>query len=291
MAITMNPPNFIIRPMHRSELDRGLDWANSEGWNPGLSDADSFYAADPTGFLIGRLDDQPVAMISAVRYGQDFGFIGLYIAQPQYRGQGFGWSTWQAGIACLRGRTIGLDGVIAQQDNYRKSGFTLHHRNIRFEGRVAAANPLTCPPGTRIVPLSRIAFDQVKTYDRSFFPAGRSAFLARWISQPDSQSLALLQDDALVGYGVIRPCRTGYKIGPLFAPTEGHAEWLLVSLCAGLPVAEPFFLDVPECNPAAIRLAERHAMQPMFETARMYTGAAPEMALAQTFGITTFELG
>ena len=219
--------NLTITPMSPADLDAVMDWSAQEGWNPGWHDALAFRVADPAGFLMARLGGEPVASISAVRYGQDFGFIGLYIALPQYRGQGFGWATWQAGMAHLRGRTIGLDGVIAQQDNYRKSGFTLHHRNIRFEGRSAPANPLACPAGTRIVPLSSIAFERLSALDRLFFPAGRLAFLASWIKQPGSHGLALLQDDALVGYGVIRPCRTGYKIGPLFAPTESDAEMAL----------------------------------------------------------------
>ena len=35
-------------------------------------------------------------------------------------------------------RVIGLDGVVAQQENYRKSGFELAYANIRYGGTVAA---------------------------------------------------------------------------------------------------------------------------------------------------------
>jgi hypothetical protein len=60
--------------MTRAEIDLGIDWAAAEGWNPGLHDAESFYAADPGGFLVGLLDNEPVGMISAVKYGHSFGF-------------------------------------------------------------------------------------------------------------------------------------------------------------------------------------------------------------------------
>ena len=39
-----------IRPMRRDELELGIDWAAAEGWNPGLHDAGSFFAADAGGF-------------------------------------------------------------------------------------------------------------------------------------------------------------------------------------------------------------------------------------------------
>jgi len=280
-----------ISAMSPADVDLALDWAAREGWNPGLGDALPFRAADPEGFLMARLGNEPVAVISAVRYGQDFGFIGLYIVAPDQRGRGYGWATWQAGMAHLAGRTVGLDGVVAQQDNYRKSGFVLHHRNIRY---AAPALPLSNDPATAssdIVPLAALPFGQVEDYDQTFFPAGRSAFLALWLSRPGSVALGRLRGKELGGYGVIRPCRSGYKIGPLFAETEEDAEVLLAALVAAVPPPGPFFLDVPACNEAAVRLAERHGMAAVFETARMYTGPAPAMALERTFGITTFELG
>ena len=54
---------------------------------------------------------------------------------------------------------------------------------------------------------------------------------------------------------------------------------------------ETVFLDVPLPNAAAVALAEGHGMQPVFETARMYTGEPPHIDLDRIFGVTTFELG
>ena len=78
----MEERGYHIRVMTRPEVDLAVDWAAAEGWNPGLADAECFYAADPDGFLIGLLGDEPVATISAVKYGKSFGFIGLYIVKP-----------------------------------------------------------------------------------------------------------------------------------------------------------------------------------------------------------------
>ena len=51
------------------------------------------------------------------------------------------------------------------------------------------------------------------------------------------------------------------------------------------------FLDVPEPNGEGRALAEAMGLSPVFETARMYRGAAPDLPLSRIFGITTFELG
>lgn len=98
-------------------------WAAEEGWNPGLADARSFFAQDPDGFFIGRVDGEPVSAISVVNYGDDYAFLGFYLVRPDLRGRGYGIATWKAALTHAGGRTVGLDGVPAQQDNYRKSGF------------------------------------------------------------------------------------------------------------------------------------------------------------------------
>ena len=54
---------------------------------------------------------------------------------------------------------------------------------------------------------------------------------------------------------------------------------------------EPVQLDVPASNPVALELARSHGLRPVFETARMYAGAAPALPIDRTFGITSFELG
>ena len=95
----------------------------------------------------------------------------------------------------------------------------------------------------------------------------------------------------LSAYGVIRICRRGFKVGPLFANDEKIAETLLLELSSDVPIGEPIFLDVPEVNPAATRLVEQHRMNKVFETVRMYTDAPPAIELEGVFGVTTFELG
>lgn len=273
-----------IRTMSRAELDLAVDWAAAEGWNPGHHDAIAFHATDPAGFLVGVIDGAPAAAISVVRYPGDFAFLGFYLVRPDMRRRGHGLSIWQAGMAQVAGCVVGLDGVVAQQPNYKRSGFALAYRNIRFGGAPPAGG---APAG--LVDARTIPFDALAALDRALFPAARPAFLSAWIGLPGHRALAAIDDGRLAGFGVLRPCRSGAKIGPLYADSPAIAERLLRGLCAGAP--GPVFLDAPEVNPHAVALAKGLGWTAQFETARMYAGTAPTVDLAQLYGVTTFELG
>lgn len=273
-----------IRVMTPADLDRAVDWAAAEGWNPGLDDAPAFRAADPDGFLMGFVGGRPVTAISVVAYGAQFGFLGFYICAPEARGRGHGWATWQAGMARLGERLIGLDGVVAQQANYRKSGFALAHRNVRYGGVVQ----ISTPADPQIQPVAGPSIEAVLAFDRAYFPAPRPTFLQAWLGPP-RRALAFVTDGTVRGYGVIRACREGHKIGPLFAESPAIADALFRALAAG--AKGPVSLDLPEPNADAIALATRYGLRPAFETARMYRGQAPSLPLKNIYGITTFELG
>ena len=277
--------NLRIRGMRPDEIAMAADWAAAEGWNPGLADADCFAAVSRDGFFIGELDGTPVATVSCVNYGASFAFLGLYIVREHVRGRGHGLRMWNAAIAHAGPRVIGLDGVVAQQQNYRKSGFKLAYANVRYGGRVA---PRPAPPAG-IMPLADVPFATVAADDATAFPAPRSSFLRAWISARGHVGRALVRDGRLAAWGVIRPCRTGRRIGPLAADDRAAAEAVFAALVAAGP--GEVFLDVPSVNRDAVALAQDHGLAPVFETARMYTGAIRPVRLERVFGVTTFELG
>ncbi|PAY01638.1 GNAT family N-acetyltransferase [Pseudoalteromonas sp. HM-SA03] len=283
----MENRTFKIKVMDLTELEIAAKWALQEGWNPGLSDAKCYYQADPNGFLIGYLGDEPIASISVVKYDDSFGFLGFYIVKPEYRGQGYGMQIWQAGLRYLAGCNVALDGVVAQQENYKKSGFKLAYRNIRYEGVGGGETP-DC---TNLVALERLPIEEVIAYDSTFFPAKRVAFVDAWINQPNCHALGTKQDDTLVAIGVIRPCHVGYKIGPLYADSVELAETLFLALRSKVSATEAIYLDVPEVNAAAVTLAQKYKMSLSFETARMYTAERPDLPLTRVFGVTSFEIG
>src|SRR5258705_4486744 len=200
-----------IRPMRPDEISIALNWAAAEGWNPGLADDACFAAADPEGFFIGELDGAPAATVSCVNYGASFAFLGFYIVREDLRGRGYGLSLWRAAIAHAGARVIGLDGVVAQQQNYRRSGFELAYANVRYGGTVTAPHA----PQAGVIALTDVPLATVAAHDATVFPAPRTAFLRAWIGSPGHVGCALVRDCGLAGWGGIRPCPKGPKIGPL----------------------------------------------------------------------------
>lgn len=280
------PDEFRIRTMRREEVAFAIDLAAREGWNPGLHDAECFFVADPGGFLIGELGDQPLGCISAVSYGGRNGFVGLYIVRPEFRGRGYGLRLWQAAMARLQGHNVGLDGVVAQQGNYARSGFRLAYANVRYRG---AAEPATMHAS--IAPAAEASFEAIGDLDRKIFPERRDAFLRCWLAQPSAGAYVARDDGRLTGYAVVRPAREGWKIGPLVADETIVAERLYEAAATHVPRGEAIFVDIPEANACAQSLRSTFKLAPVFETARMYTGSDPAIDLSKLYGVTTFELG
>lgn len=286
---------LVIRNMTRPEVDELVGWAAREGWNPGLHDADAFWATDPAAFIAAELDGELIGGGAITSYNGEFGFMGFFIVRPEYRGQGLGNALWHARrerlIARLRpDASIGMDGVFAMQDYYAQGGFVFSHRDIRFRAEIEGSQASAPVDDAEIIPLSAVPFDQILDYDRTCFPVSRPNFLKTWIALPDALALGCRLGGKLSGFGVIRRCGEGCKIGPLFADDAVAAEALYMHL-ANFATGGPLFLDVPENNPAALELAHRHRMTEVFGCARMYLGPPPVLAHERIFGVTTFELG
>ncbi|MBM4791901.1 GNAT family N-acetyltransferase [Streptomyces sioyaensis] len=262
-------------------------WAADEEWNPGRGDTACFHPTDPAGFFVGRRDGRTVSAVSVVNYSDAYAFLGYYLVHPDHRRQGLGLATWRAAVPHAGARTVGLDAVPAQQHTYERAGFTPAYETIRYGGR--PAGPGTLPP--EVVPVTGAHLDAVAGYDRRCFPADRRAFVTRWLTAPGHTARVFLRDGAVAGYGVIRPARTGHRIGPLFADTTEAAEALFDALAATAGPDAEVFLDIPGPRHAAHTLATTRGLTPQSHTVRMYTGPVPPAEQERTFAVTSLELG
>lgn len=286
-----------IGVMTRDDFLTTLTWAAAESWNPGQGDAGPFFNADKEGFFMVKTQDgEPVASVSAVRYGEDYGFIGFYVCTPKFRGKGHGLAVFRRGMSHLEGRLIGLDAVVAQQGNYAKMGFVVAHENYRFGG-VVKKSPAPVPVATEtdgglvLQKVEKDSMELVVDFDRSHVVAPRADFVREWLTAPGHVAMVAIEDGTVKGYGVLRPSHVGARVGPLFAGSAEVAELLAKALTSAVTPGTEVFLDIPEPNGEALRLAERLGLYNIWKSVRMYRGTAPDLPLDRIFAVTSLELG
>lgn len=285
-------PNHEIRSLSKAQVQALVGWAAEEGWNPGQFDAEAFWATDPEGFL-GIVDDNElVAGGSIVRHNSSFGFMGLFIVAPRYRGQRLGTALWTRRRDTLlsrleEGGVIGLDAVTSMIPFYHRGGFEVAYRQRRYQWSPAVVG---VKGEAEIVDVATLPLDAIKKFDEDCFPGPRERYLNAWLSIPNVTTAIVRRGSGLKGYCVLRPCLKGSKIGPLHADSMATAEELLDRLAA-TDAPRPFYIDMPDENRFAQSLAESRGLEHVFECTRMYHGKAPSLDLSKIFGITSFELG
>lgn len=267
-----------------SELSLILDWAAEEGWNPGLDDAETFFATDPGGFFVAvDKQDEPIASISVINHTADFAFLGLYIVRKEFRGRGIGLGLWRHAMQHAGSRTVGLDSVEAQQENYRASGFAYAGATTRFTGRVMERKGR----GIRAVEPNEIA--SLIQMEAAASGVSKPKYLRPWLSGSDNRTTFVKRDQgAISGFCTIRTCQTGAKIGPLVATNVDVARELIAHPATG--ISGPISMDVPNTSTALAMMCRTMEWQPGFQTARMYKGVF-DASGHECFAVTSLELG
>lgn len=282
----------LLRKLVYPELVTLVGWAEQEGWEPGHHDAAQFWNYDPEGFLAIEEGGEFLGGGAIIKHSDQFGFMGLFIVSPEMRGRGLGTRLWYARRDALLERlgdsaTIGLDGVDAMVPFYAKGGFeqATRHRRFRYQG-----SDIPSMADHHHVSLQDVPENDLTRYDRQCFPAERLRFVRQWSQQKSATGLASYHDGNLQGFGVIRRCTSGWRVGPLFADDVQVANDLFDSFLVGTE-ALPVFIDVPDANQEGIHWVQQRGMEEVFGCERMYYGKAPEIDHSKIFGVSTLEIG
>lgn len=287
--MTLDLSQVRIEPLSREGFFVLVNWAKQEGWNPGVHDAEAFWAQDPEGFVGVHHEGELVAGGSIVSYDGAFGFMGFFIVKPEFRGMGLGRTLWMHRrdtlLARLQpGAAIGMDGVVDMQPFYASGGFVHQFADMRYalQGQARAQDPNV----QHGVPNA----ETLKAYDKTCFLVDRERFLERWWSQPDGHVFTYLEKGTILGYATLRDATEGRRIGPLFADTPEVAS-ALVNACLNAAEDNTVYLDVPMANRHAVALVQSLGGEAVFECARMVHGPVPDWPIERVYGITSFELG
>ena len=275
-----------IRKITLQEMVFPMEVAFKERWNPGLYDGAAFYQADPEGFFLAELEGGLTGGISAVSYGDKLVVIGNHFVLPPFRKKGIGRTLWEYALDLAGDKSIRVNGLPEGKAFYESYGFHGMCNIIRYGGSIFAEGRIS----DDIYSAQDIDFRLLTEFDAGFFGVSRAAFLKTWLETPAMVSLCLLKEGEIRGWGCMRRCRKGWRLGPVFARSETYAEELLRHF-AVKTIAESVYMEVAESNSQAIRLAFAMGMTPWEARLRLYRGELIEEPFDQIFGFTTVDIG
>lgn len=271
-----------------------MTWGAQLQWNVGQHDCKTFMEQDPDGFFVGLVrnndgTEETVGSVCGVKYGEDMGFIGLYIVQQEYRKKGYGLELFQTAMKHLEGRNIGLDAVVEQIHNYKRSGFHETHWNVRYSFRIEPIMTTTgFPDFDPTLPLQWVRQDrldpqQIIQFEKHVVGLSRKPeFWTSLISQPNCRVFAVRQklvdtsdceQYVLKGLVAIRQGVDHYRVGPLYATEPAIAEALMDRICSLDDLTGQYVLvDIVAENKHMGPFLKRYKMKELAKFSRMWTG-------------------
>jgi len=243
--------NNVVRP-----------WTILENWNPGCFDS-QIYFSHPEGrfFYVLKKLNEIVAALLGYAYNSNHATVGCYIVKPGERGRGYGKQLWDCVLnsLCTRYHNVRLYSVPALIAAYQKEGFILENSSIQHWQRVNGS-PIAPFHSPNIQVATHQELLAICEYDQSIFPAQRHSLLKALLNLPESSVIySRAPHSGLInGFGAIRLCEEGYRIGPLYADSPSIARELICKLLSSRRPDNMVFMDSHNYNQHAAKLLTNH---------------------------------
>lgn len=234
------------RIMSKQDFVLVNQWCVEEGWNLGMYDSGIYHQVDPSGHFLFLKTDEPVGAISLVKHKNDFYTVGPFIVNKKWRDLGMGKIIWQETVERLDGEvSVLLYAVPEQTRRYQKAGFNFYFENHRW----CLANKEKCLLKTS-ADIKEIKLDNLQSislYDEEIFQASRQRAFESLLNTPNSSGCFIGDKNDIQGFGFIRPCINGYRVGPLMAENLDIARQLVLALVKPINNGS-IFIDSPSTN-------------------------------------------
>lgn len=235
----MAPPPHLIHPSR--SLDETSDFwypiIRDLGWNRSRSDGPTHYHAALDGhswLLIAPQDSSsPQGCVLALPFPNGTGWIGFFLVSASHRGQGLGGALWRGmdAIWAQNGTSfMGLDGVEEQVPTYTRRGFVDVGRIVLMTCSASALkdHPEVASDGD-VRDIREADREALRKLDEMHTGLDRGRY---WVSsglldRADVFGFAHYFDSTLDGFVLVRECKEGHRVGPLFAPSAAVATQLL----------------------------------------------------------------
>jgi len=268
-----------IRALSERDISFAMTLKNIAGWNQTEQDWRDYLYYDREGCFLAEFDGEKAATMTTIRYGTYFGWIGMVLVHPDYRGRGVATQLLQSGIRHLRDqgvRCIKLDATAMGKKVYVPLGFEEEYDVRRYELDTASA--LSVPKHTAafgsaggVQPLTGAHLKEIAAYDETIFGANRSAVLERLAIREPQYCFFTRDDRGMTGYLMAHQGYEAVQIGPWAASDVHAAEALLTALLASVGEGKVFF-DLPCPNVQGIGLAEKAGFRIQRTFCRMHLG-------------------
>lgn len=296
------PADVDFRVMKPADVERGLQLCRLAGWDQVQRDWERFISDANANVSVAIYPkthapssssrdaaSEIIGTVATIRYGAEFGWIGMLLVHPDVQGRGVGAVLLGHATAELAGvPSIRLDATPAGQILYRKHGFIDEFPLRRMELTSAAIERSRHPS---VQPLEREALPDVIAFDHQAFGASRGDVLAWMLEGAPEYGFVTRRDGEITGYAVGRHGHEFDHVGPIVAADASLAVELARTCLAARP-GRAFVIDSASNADdwrAFLLQAGFHEQRPYI---RMYRGGKPAFGVqGQQFAILGPEFG
>ncbi|MCE1190399.1 MAG: GNAT family N-acetyltransferase [Ignavibacteria bacterium] len=261
--------NVVVRPCALEEMGIFFQMADLAGKNFGLTDPSVYHQLDPNGFFIALDENNLVGTVSAIKYNDEYGFIGSHLIHPELQGSQLAQSLLEVAMNRLQNCTVALNCYESQLSFYQANDFKPSHSIFVYSGK---AQSILGMPDSVVSPFLH-PVELVYNLDRTVYNFNRKHFLYVWLNQTGSMLLANLEDGHYTAMGIYRPCKNSYEISEMISLSIEAAEKVLDALLWHIPQGMMVNIAIPASNTDYINLIEARGFEKTGEYIRMYKPA------------------
>lgn len=265
----MQEPAINIRLLFESDVPAAMQLKEAAGWNQSEKDWQRLLSLEPNGCFAAVKDGRLVGTTTTTTYGNDLGWIGMVLVDPEQRRQGIATQLMKVALDYLKDKVaiVKLDATAQGEPLYEKFGFQSESVLERWSGTSNAQSTDT----PRV--LDHDAISDLLTLDRVAFDADRSKLLAKLVEDACVPPVLLkAADGTLIGYALARRGTNADYVGPVVSGSPQLVESLLDQVLSRLPGRRVYIDFNSECGAGTKVLSDRGFVKER-DLIRMSSGA------------------
>jgi GNAT superfamily N-acetyltransferase len=265
-------PAIEFRGMRHADIKAGLRLCRLSHWDQVARDWERFLAAGPSGATAAVRGGRVIGTSATIRYGADFGWVGMVLVDPAAQGEGLGTSLLTHAIESLHDvPVIRLDATPAGHYLYLKRGFVDECGLRRMEAATIAVRGEPHPAIGAMMPGD---LPEVTAMDLVAFGAPRAELLEWMYAGAPEYAVVARRGGRVAGYVFGRHGFEFEHLGPIVAVDAQLAEGMTAA-CLSRRGGRPFIIDAT-CHAAQwMQFLEQAGFREQRPFIRMYRGGQP----------------